>query len=256
MRVESPRAREYYIREAAAQHWSTRQLERNINSLYYERLLASRRKSPERGKRVAARSPMPDDHIKDPYVLEFLGLPMPPGFTEAQFEEAIITNLQRFLLELGKGFSFVGRQFRITTETKHFFIDLVFYNYVLKCFVVIDLKVGELAHQDIGQMDMYVRLFEERMRSEGDNPTIGLILCTEKDETIVRYSVLKENRQLFASKYRLMLPTEEELRHELERERAMLLETMPMKQEQLQRRTNGSEQTRSRRRTRSGRTKR
>jgi len=256
MRVESPRAREYYIREAAAQHWSTRQLERNINSLYYERLLASRRKSPERGKRVAARSPMPDDHIKDPYILEFLGLPMPPGFTEAQFEEAIITNLQRFLLELGKGFSFVGRQFRITTETKHFFIDLVFYNYVLKCFVVIDLKVGELAHQDIGQMDMYVRLFEERMRSEGDNPTIGLILCTEKDETIVRYSVLKENRQLFASKYRLMLPTEEELRHELERERAMLLETMPMKQEQLQRRTNGSEQTRSRRRTRSGRTKR
>lgn len=256
MRVESPTAREYYIREAAAQHWSTRQLERNINSLYYERLLASRRKSPERGKRVAAPSPMPDDHIKDPYVLEFLGLPMPPGFTEAQFEEAIISNLQRFLLELGKGFSFVGRQFRITTETKHFFIDLVFYNYVLKCFVVIDLKVGELGHQDIGQMDMYVRLFEERMRSEGDNPTIGLILCTEKDETIVRYSVLKENRQLFASKYRLMLPTEEELRHELERERAMLLETMLAKQEQSQRRANGSDQTRSRRRTKSGRTKR
>lgn len=256
MRVESTSAREYYVREAAEQHWSTRQLERNINSLYYERLLASRRKSSERRKRVATPSPTPDDHIKDPYILEFLGVPMPPGFTEAQFEEAIISNLQRFLLELGKGFSFVGRQFRITTETKHFFIDLVFYNYVLKCFVVIDLKVGELTHQDIGQVDMYVRLFEERMRSEGDNPTIGLILCTEKDETIVRYSVLKENRQLFASKYRLLLPTEEELRHELERERAFFLETMPAKEEQSQRRSIGSEQTRLRRRTKSRRTKR
>lgn len=256
MRVENPRSREYYVREAAVQHWSTRQLERNINSLYYERLLASQRKSPALRKRIAAPLPTPDDHIKDPYILEFLGLPMPPGFTEAQFEEAIISNLQRFLLELGKGFSFVGRQFRITTETKHFFIDLVFYNYVLKCFVVIDLKVGELAHQDIGQMDMYVRLFEERMRSEGDNPTIGLILCTEKDETVVRYSVLKENRQLFASKYRLLLPTEEELRHELERERALLLETTPAAQERSQRRTKGSEQPRPRRHTKSGRTKR
>jgi predicted nuclease of restriction endonuclease-like (RecB) superfamily len=256
MRVESPRAREYYTREAAEQHWSTRQLERNINSLYYERLLVSRHKSPARQKRNAAPSPMPDDHIKDPYILEFLGLPMPPGFTEAQFEEAIITNLQRFLLELGKGFSFVGRQFRITTETKHFFIDLVFYNYVLKCFVVIDLKVGELTHQDIGQIDMYVRLFEERMRNEGDNPTIGLILCTEKDETIVRYSVLKENRQLFASKYRLSLPTEEELRHELERERAFFLETVSVKQKPPRRKTSGGEPSKFRRRTNSGRTKR
>jgi len=156
MRLENLRARDYYIREAAEQQWSTRQLERNINSLYYERLLASRRKSPGQENRAGAAFATPYSHIKDPYVLEFLGLPMPPGFTEAEFEEALISNLQRFLLELGKGFSFVGRQFRITTETKHFFIDLVFYNYVLKCFVIIDLKVGELIHQDIGQMDMYL----------------------------------------------------------------------------------------------------
>ena len=226
MRVEHPQAREFYMGEAADQHWSTRQLERNITSLYYERLLSSRRKSSPASKAVAMSADEVDEHLKDPYVFEFLGLPMPPGFTEAEFETAIIGNLQRFLLELGKGFSFVGRQYRISTETKHFFIDLVFYNYLLKCFVLIDLKVGELTHQDIGQMDMYVRLFENRVRGEGDNPTIGLILCTEKDETIVRYSVLKENRRLFASKYRLMLPTEDELRRELERERHRLLETV------------------------------
>jgi predicted nuclease of restriction endonuclease-like (RecB) superfamily len=218
MRVENRDAREYYIREVADQHWSVRQLERNIHSLYYERLLLSRRRPPGAArKRASAKPVLPSDHLKDPYVLEFLGLPVPPGFSEAEFEAAIVDNLQRFLLELGKGFSFVGRQHRITTETKHFFIDLVFYNYLLKCFVLIDLKVGELTHQDIGQMDMYVRLFEDRMRAEGDNPTIGLILCTEKDETIVRYSVLEQNRRLFASKYRLLLPTEDELRNELER---------------------------------------
>lgn len=131
-------------------------------------------------------------------LLEFSGLEIPAGFSEREFETAIISNLQQFLMEMGKGFSFVGRQYRISTETKHFFIDLVFYNYLLKCFVLIDLKIGELTHQDIGQMDMYVRLFEDRMKTEGDNPTIGLILCTEKDETIERYSVLEESRQLFA----------------------------------------------------------
>lgn len=164
---------------------------------------------------------------------------MPAKFTEAEFEEAIIGNLQRFLLELGRGFSFVGRQYRISTETKHFFIDLVFYHYVLKCFVLIDLKVGELTHQDVGQMDMYVRLFEDRMRAETDNPTIGLILCSEKDETIVRYSVLKENRRLFASKYQLMLPTEEELRRELDRERAFLMETIKTEREETKTRAAG-----------------
>jgi predicted nuclease of restriction endonuclease-like (RecB) superfamily len=239
MRIENPQARDYYGREAAEQHWSARQLERNINSFYYERLLASRRKPTGDGRNAIGQVPTPSDHLKDPYILEFLGLPMPAKFTEAEFEEAIIGNLQRFLLELGKGFSFVGRQYRISTETKHFFIDLVFYNYVLKCFVLIDLKVGELTHQDVGQMDMYVRLFEDRMRGETDNPTIGLILCTEKDETIVRYSVLKENRRLFASKYQLMLPTEDELRRELERERALLMETIRTEQEETGTRTAG-----------------
>jgi hypothetical protein len=155
---------------------------------------------------------------------------MQSGFTESDIESAIISNLQQFLLELGKGFSFVGRQYRISTETKHFYIDLVFYNYILKCFVLIDLKIKELSHQDIGQMDMYVRLFEDRMKTEGDNPTIGIILCTEKDQTIVKYSVLEENKQLFASKYRLVLPTEDELRLELEREKQFIREQIRSKE--------------------------
>jgi predicted nuclease of restriction endonuclease-like (RecB) superfamily len=227
MRVENPSAREYYTNEVAKQNWSTRQLERNIHSLYYERLLSSRDKQQVLAQSAAAvEEYRPDDFIKDPYVLEFLGLPVPQGFSEAEFETAIIGNLQHFLLELGKGFSFIGRQYRITTETKHFYIDLVFYNFLLKCFVLIDLKIGPLTHQDIGQMDMYVRLFEERVRSEGDNPSIGIIFCTEKDETVVRYSVLAENRQLFASKYRVVLPSEEELRVELEREKARVMEKM------------------------------
>lgn len=155
---------------------------------------------------------------------------MQSGFTESDIESVIISNLQQFLLELGKGFSFVGRQYRISTETKHFYIDLVFYNYILKCFVLIDLKIKELSHQDIGQMDMYVRLFEDRMKTEGDNPTIGIILCTEKDQTIVKYSVLEENKQLFASKYRLVLPTEDELRLELEREKQFIREQIRSKE--------------------------
>lgn len=224
MRVDNPKAREYYIAEAAEQNWSTRQLERNIHSLYYERILSTADKETALAQQDKMQKSVPSDFIKDPYVLEFLGLETPTGFSEKEPETAIISNLRQFLLELGKGFSFVGRQYRISTETKHFFIDLVFYNFLLKCFVLIDLKIGELTHQDIGQMDMYVRLFEDKMRTAGDNPTIGLILCTEKDETIVRYSVLEENRQLFASKYRLILPTEEELRAELERGKQMILE--------------------------------
>jgi predicted nuclease of restriction endonuclease-like (RecB) superfamily len=227
MRVENLAAREYYMNEAAEQNWSTRQLERNIHSLYYERLLSTRDKELALAQCAAASEAyQPADFIKDPYVLEFLGLPIPPGFAEADFEAAIIGNLQQFLLELGKGFSFVGRQYRITTETKHFFIDLVFYNFLLKCFVLIDLKIGELTHQDIGQMDMYVRIFEDRVKAADDNPTIGIIFCTEKDETIVRYSVLEENRQLFASKYRVVLPSEEELRAELEREKIWISQQM------------------------------
>ncbi len=224
MRVKNPSARKYYIAETAEQNWSTRQLERNINSLYYERILSTHNKELALMQQEKMQKTVPADFIKDPYILEFLGLETPPGFSEKEFETAIISNLQQFLLEMGKGFSFVGRQYRISTETKHFFIDLVFYNFLLKCFVLIDLKIGELTHQDIGQMDMYVRLFEDKMKTESDNPTIGLILCTEKDKTIVQYSVLEENKQLFASEYRLILPTEEELKVELEREKQLIFD--------------------------------
>lgn len=223
MRIENISARDYYMREAADFNWSVRQLERNINTLYYERLLSTNQKQEALQASTQMEQQKVAEYLKDPLILEFLGLPMPPEFSEADFEEAIITNLQKFLLELGKGFSFVGRQYRITTETKHFYIDLVFYNYLLKCFVLIDLKAGELTHQDIGQMDMYVRLFENKMRSESDNPTVGIILCTEKDETVVKFSVLEENRQLFASKYTTYMPTEAELKAELERERRLFL---------------------------------
>ncbi|MBM4331126.1 MAG: DUF1016 domain-containing protein [Deltaproteobacteria bacterium] len=204
MRVENEQAREWYITEAANQRWSSRQLERNINSFYYDRLLTSNEQAPVK---TSSSDPVPEDFIKDPYVLEFLGIPECTNANERQIETAIITQLERFLLELGKGFSFVGRQFRISTETSHFYIDLVFYNYLLKCFVLIDLKTAKLTHQDIGQMDMYVRMFDDLKRVEGDNPTIGIILCTSKDETVVHYSVLNESKHLFASKYMLYLPT-------------------------------------------------
>lgn len=224
IRVENDAARGYYITEAATQNWSTRALERQINSLYYERLLMSKDKKPvveEMRNTTAALSVTPKNFIKDPYVLEFLGIPDLHQFREADLEQAIIDKLQAFMLELGKGFAFVGRQYRVSTETKDFFIDLVFYNYILKCFVLVDLKPGDLTHQDIGQMDMYVRLFEDTVKGASDNPTVGIILCTERDHTVVKYSVLNENRQLFASKYMLYLPTEEALRQELERERAL-----------------------------------
>ena len=230
MRVENSKAREYYLSEASTESWSTRVLERNINSLYYERLLSTQNKREALMEQEKMEKIHPVDLIKDPYVLEFLGVDIQSRFSESDIESAIISNLQQFLLELGKGFSFVGQQFRITTETKHFYIDLVFYNYILKCFVLIDLKIKELSHQDIGQMDMYVRLFEDRIKTEGDNPTIGIILCTEKDQTIVKYSVLEENKQLFASKYRLVLPTEDELRLELEREKQFIREQIRNKE--------------------------
>lgn len=223
MRVESESAREYYISEAAEQNWSTRQLERNINTLYYERLLKSSNKKTLPQKKELERANLAD-FIKDPYVLEFLHIPESPDASEREIETAIIDNLQQFLLEMGKGFSFVGRQFRISSETSHFYIDLVFYNYLLKCFVLIDLKNEKLTHQDIGQMDMYVRMFDDLKRGDDDNPTVGIIFCASKDETVVKYSVLKDSEQIFASKYRLILPTEEELAREIERERRMIME--------------------------------
>jgi predicted nuclease of restriction endonuclease-like (RecB) superfamily len=226
IRVEKQEARQWYMNEAADQNWSTRTLERQINSLYYERLKMSRDKKPvieEMQEKTTLLVSTPRDFIKDPYILEFLGIPDAHKFREADLEQAIIGKLQAFMLELGKGFAFVARQQHISTETKDFFIDLVFYNYLLKCFVLIDLKTGELSHQDIGQMDMYVRLYEDKYKSPDDNPTIGIILCTDKDETVVKYSVLKENKQLFASKYKLYLPSEQELIEEIEREKAMIV---------------------------------
>lgn len=220
--VEDPRAREWYMSEAASQHWSTRQLERQISVLYYERLLASRKKAPVRREaREKLAAVAPDEFIRDPYVLEFLNVKDYPALRESAVEQAIIENLQGFLLELGKGFSFVARQKRLRFDEEDFYVDLVFYNYLLRCFVLVDLKVGKLTHQDIGQMDSYVRVFDAHARPPGDNPTIGLILCSRKNEAIARYSVLRESKQIFAAKYVKVLPTEAELRHELERERRL-----------------------------------
>ncbi len=210
MRVEEPKARAYYLHEAAGQGWTSRQLERNIRSGWHQRLL----KAPEAESEAAPLSP--ENIFKDPYILEFLNLPEDTKTHERDLESALIDKLQAFLLELGRGFSFVGRQFRISSETSHFYIDLVFYHYLLKCFVLIDLKIDKLAHQDIGQMDMYVRMFDDLKRGADDNPTLGIILCADKDQTIVRYSVLHGNEQLFAAKYLTILPSEAELARELE----------------------------------------
>ena len=218
IRIENKKAREFYAKESVENGWSVRALERQISSHYYERLLSSKDKSivkKEADKNSAQMSVNPRDFIKDPYVLEFLDLKPDASYQEKDLEVSLIGQLQKFLLELGKGFSFVARQQHIGTETKEFYIDLVFYNYILKCFVLIDLKVGELTHQDIGQMDMYVRLYEDKFKRKEDNPTIGIILCAQKDETIVKYPVLKGKKKLFASKYKLYLPPEKELIEEL-----------------------------------------
>ncbi len=220
--VENPNAREWYLQEAAQQGWSARALERQIGTLYYERLLASRDKTPVETEAQTNTQPLAEtvqDYLRDPYILDFLNLES-GSYQEADLEQGIINNLQQFLLELGKGFAFVARQQRIKTDDGDYFIDLVFYNFHLKCFLLIDLKLNKLTHQDVGQMDMYVRLYEEQKRRADDNPTIGLILCSENNNTVAKYSVLKDSQQLFASKYLTELPTEEELRQELERERA------------------------------------
>lgn len=219
MRVENKNARQFYIEEAIKSNWSTRQLERQINSFFYERLLSSQNKekvSEEIQKLEAAK--VPEDIIRDPYVLEFLGLNPKDDFYESDLEEALITHLQKFLLELGRGFSFVARQKRITFDGRHFRIDLVFYNYILKCFVLIDLKIGDLTHQDLGQMQMYVHYYERELMNEGDNPPIGIVLCADKSESVVKYTLPENETQIFASKYNLYLPSEEELSQELQRE--------------------------------------
>ena len=225
IRVENERARLYYMNEAALQNWSTRALDSQIERLTYERILSSQNQLIVKEAEDAASRPAqltPADIIKDPYVLDFLGLPSGVNFYEKDLEKALIDNLQQFLLELGRGFSFVSRQYRFKTDNENYYVDLVFYNFILKCFVLIDLKVGKLTYQDIGQMDFYTRYFEENIRTETDNPTIGIVLCTERDNTIVKYSVMNDSNQLFASKYKLYLPTEEELINELETSRKQI----------------------------------
>lgn len=229
LRVDSGKARKWYMDEAANQNWSSRALERQINTLYYERLLMSRDKSAvmkEAATNIHGVNESPREFIRDPVMLEFLGLPNAGVVLESELEQALIEQLQGFLLELGKGFAFIARQQRINTEGRDFYIDLVFYNYLLKCFVIFDLKRGELTHQDVGQMDMYVRMYDDLKRNDEDGPTVGIILCAQKNESVVRYSVLQGNEQLFASKYKLVLPSEEELRAELDRERAAIEERL------------------------------
>jgi predicted nuclease of restriction endonuclease-like (RecB) superfamily len=226
LQVDNPQARDWYIQESIEHSWSSRALERQIDKLYYERLLMSKDKAPVIQEAEDHTQPLQIDaknYLRDPYILDFLNLPYQP-VVETELEQGLINNLQQFLLELGKGFAFVERQQRIATDDQDFYIDLVFYNFKLKCFLLIDLKIGKLTHQDVGQIDTYVRIYDEHRKSSDDNPTIGLVLCSEKNETIAKYSVLKDSKQLFASKYLHYLPTEEELRRELERERAVLNE--------------------------------
>lgn len=223
IRVQNEQARLWYMNEAAEQTWSSRQLDRQISVLYYERLLNSTdtlsvRKEAENNLAQLA----PQEFIHDPYVLEFLNLKNYPALHETDIEKSLINNLQSFLLELGKGFCFVARQKLMRYDNEDFYVDLVFYHSILKCHVLIDLKLGKLTHQDVGQMDSYIRMFDDLYKHTDDNPTLGLILCSDKNEAVVKYSVLAEHRQIFASKYLLELPTPEVLQQEIMRERKQL----------------------------------
>jgi len=225
IRVENPKAREVYMNEAADNAWSTRFLDEQVDKHYYERLISTHKEviNELNENNSTQLSVNPQDYIlKDPLLLDYYGLKENTKYKESDIEQVIIDNLQKFLLELGKGFSFVARQQRISTELSHYYIDLVFYNYILKCFVLIDLKIGKLTHQDVGQMDMYVRMYDKLKRTEGDNPTIGIILCEEKDKAEVKFSILNDNEQLFATKYKLYIPTEEELINEIKQIRSLM----------------------------------
>lgn len=223
MRVEKPEARSFYEIECIKNNWSARELERQKGSLLFERLALSKDKKgllrlSRKGQELASY----EDMIKDPYVLEFTGLSPQSKLYESKLEQALIDNLSKFLLELGKGFTFVAQQKRISLDGDHFYIDLVFYNTMLKCYVIIDLKIGKLVHQDIGQMQMYVNYYDREVKQSDDTPTVGLILCEDKKEAVVRYTMSKDNKQIFASRYKLYLPTEDELRRELRREHLLL----------------------------------
>ena len=231
LRIDNPQARDWYLHETITQSWSARALERQIGTLYYERLLASQNKALVEQEAQSNTQPLAEtakDYLRDPYILDFLNL-QDKTYQESELEQAIISNLQQFLLELGKGFAFVERQQRIRFDDDDFYIDLVFYNFKLKCFLLVDLKLGKLKHQDIGQMDTYVRLYDEQRKGSDDNPTIGLVLCSEKSEAVVKYSVLAEQKQLFAARYLPYLPTEAELKRELERERMQAVAQLQQK---------------------------
>ena len=225
--VDDESARNWYAHEAYAETWSVRTLRRNIASQYYYRLLQSQNKTVVENEMKSITAPMQNDKsefIKNPVVAEFLGLAPNTDFSESQLEGCIISHLQKFIMELGKGYAFVARQQHIHTDMGDFYIDLVFYNYILKCFLLVELKTSQISHQDVGQMDMYVRMYDELKRTEGDNPTIGLILCSQTSADMARYSILKENKQLFQAKYLTYLPTKEELRKEIERQKEIFLE--------------------------------
>lgn len=222
LQVEDSEARDWYAKESSENSWSTRTLQRNVSSQYYYRLLQSHHKELVKEEMLEKSSPLVEklEFIKSPVVAEFLGFTPNTSFTETDLESSIISNLQKFIMELGKGYAFVGRQQHIHTEKEDYYIDLVFYNYFLKCFVLMDLKTSKVTHQDVGQMDMYVRMFDELKRTDGDNPTIGILLCSDTDEDIARYSILHDSKQLFATKYKLYLPTQEELKAEIEAQKA------------------------------------
>lgn len=216
MRISDDNRREWYSQECAKSGWSVRQLERQINTMFYERLLSSKEKETVAAEiQISEPKPEYEKIIRDPYVLEFLDLPANPHFYEKDLEQALIDHLQKFLLELGRGFSFVARQKKISFDGRQFFIDLVFYNYILKCFVLIDLKLGDLTHQDLGQMQMYVNYYTRELMNEGDNPPIGIVLCADKSDAIVKYTLSENNTQIFASKYMTYIPSEEEFKKEL-----------------------------------------
>ena len=224
LQVKDKIARDWYEKEAYEQTWSVRTLQRNISSQYYYRMLQTQNRNRVENEMKQLTADFQTDKlefIKNPVIAEFLGLSSNTDFTEGELESSILSNIQKFLMELGKGYAFVARQQHIKTEKQDYYIDLVFYNYILKCFVLIDLKTEKITHQDVGQMDMYIRMYDELKRSEGDNPTIGIVLCSDTDEDIARYSVMHGNEQLFASKYKLYLPTEEELRAEIETQKTM-----------------------------------
>lgn len=230
IRVEDKKAREWYVKEAFEQGWSYRTLNRNINTLYYERLLMSTKKQPvvdEMQDKTKAYQQDKLEYIKSPVVLEFLGLPEDTSLAESKLETAIINNLEKFLMEMGKGYALVARQQHIRTEENDYYIDLVFYNYLIKSFILVDLKVNRITYQDVGQMDMYLQMYDKMKKGPDDNPTIGIILCTETDSDVARYSTLAKNDQMFAAKYKLYLPDKEDLRREIERQKELYLMAHP-----------------------------